>query len=114
MKKRATRFLLLCLLACPSLAGLCQITLRGVIVDDKKDPVAAASVTEKGTTNGTTSDASGTFLLNVRSNAVLVITNVGFQTKEVSVGNATSLTIPLASATTELGGVVVTALGISK
>ncbi|MDB5246902.1 MAG: TonB-linked outer membrane protein SusC/RagA family [Segetibacter sp.] len=115
MRKKVIRFLLLCLLACPSLRGDCQQnTLRGVIVDASNKPVAEASITEKGTNNGTSSDASGNFVLNVRPNAVLIVSIVGYQTKELSVGNATNLTIPLTTATAELEGVVVTALGISK
>ncbi len=65
MKKRVIRFLLLCLLALPSLDGISQQkTVSGVIVDANNDPVSAASITEKGTSNGTTSDASGQLLFD--------------------------------------------------
>ena len=115
MIKQVIRFFLLCLFACPALVVYCQQkTLKGIIVDTQKKPVGDASVMEKGTSNGTTSDPSGNFSLVVRSNAVLVVSVIGYETKEISVGNETNLTIPLTSATTELGGVVVTALGISK
>lgn len=114
MRKKVIRLLLFCLMACPFLAIGQPRTLRGVILDVNKKPVAEASITEKGTTNGTTSDASGNFVLTVRPNAVLVVSIVGYQTSETNVGNATDLTISLASATTELEGVVVTALGMSK
>ena len=115
MTKRVIQYLLSCFLLCASLIGYSQQqTLKGVIVDEKNEPVAGASVTEKGTANGTTSDATGNFLLNARSNSVLVVSVVGYQTQEIRAGNETTLTIALSSATTELGGVVITALGISK
>lgn len=114
MRKKITRLLLFCLLACPLLTIGQSKTLRGVIVDVNKNPVADASVTEKGTTNGTISDASGNFVLTIRPNAILVVSVVGYETSETAIGSSTNLTILLKSATTELGGVVVTALGISK
>lgn len=115
MRKRLSYFLLFCFFACSSVAGFSQQrTLTGVIVDAQNTPVPGASITEKGTSNGTMSDATGNFSLSVRRNTILVISTIGFETKEVAAGTSSNLTIPLTAATTELGGVVVTALGISK
>src|SRR5215218_2326973 len=114
MRKKVIRFLLLCLSACPYLTGYCQSAVRGIVLDADNKPVAEATITEKGTNNGTSTDASGNFVLTVRPNAVLVVSIVGYQTREVPVANATNLTISLTSSTAELEGVVVTALGMSK
>ncbi len=117
MRKEAlARFWLFGLLISLSMAGYSQQkkTVTGTLVDSKGEPVAAASVVEKGTPNGTSSDAAGTFTLVVNETAVLQISAVGFESKEVPVGGETTLSITLDPATTELGGVVVTALGISK
>jgi hypothetical protein len=81
MRKKVIRLLLFCLMACPFLAIGQPRTLRGVIVDANRNPVAEASITEKGTTNGTTSDASGNFVLTVRPNAVLVVSIVGLSNR---------------------------------
>jgi iron complex outermembrane recepter protein len=115
MKKQARLFLLSFLLLCTYVIGYSQQrTVRGTILDNQNEPVAGASVMEKGTANGTSSDAAGNFTLNVRQSATLVITAVGFETAEIAVGDQASLNVKLTPATTELGGVVVTALGISK
>src|SRR5689334_2699327 len=61
------------------------VDISGTIKDDKGEPVAGASIVVKGSTTGTSSDASGNFKLQVPGeNAVLVISYVGFETQEVS------------------------------
>jgi iron complex outermembrane receptor protein len=114
MRKQARSFMLLCLLfSC--LAGYSQQkAIRGTLLNNENEPVAGASVMEKGTPNGTSSDAAGNFSLNVRPSATLVISAVGFETTEIKVGDQQTFSIKLSTSTTELGGVVVTALGISK
>ena len=47
------------------------ITVTGVILDESGLPVIGANVVEKGTTNGTITDAEGRFSLNVASDATL-------------------------------------------
>lgn len=91
-----------------------QFRVSGV-VSDNNGPVANATVTEKGTTNMTTTNNEGQFSLDLSSsNAVLVISHVSYKTQEVSVNNQSKLTITMLSTTTEMESVVVTALGITK
>lgn len=54
-----------------------------------------ANVVEKGTTNGIATDFDGKFSLKVNSNAILVISFVGYETKEIPVENNTSFNIVL-------------------
>ena len=70
--------------------------IQGVIVDTNGDPVIGASIQEKGVAGkGTVSDLDGKFNLSVASNAVLLISYIGFQSLEVKVGNRTSLSLVL-------------------
>ncbi len=102
-------------MVCPALRGFCQQkTIRGILTDASNAPVAGASITVKGTARGTLSDAAGNFSILAAPSDVLVVSAVGSETKELTVGNSTSVNIQLAQATADLGGVVVTALGISK
>ncbi len=88
--------------------------VRGTVTDEN-GPVAGATVTEKGTTNATTTDANGNFSLNVASGtAVLVFSSVGYQTREVAIAGRANLSISLEADAQELEGVVVTALGITR
>lgn len=115
MRKSLLRLLLL--LLCMNLAHLLwaqQRTITGAVTDNTNNPLAGVSVMERGTNNGTTTDSLGAFTLVVRSNAVLVVSGINYATREVPVGNTSRLTIALSASNTELGGVVVTALGISK
>src|SRR6478736_9885278 len=65
---------------------LIYIDITGTIKDDKGEPVVGASIVVKGSTTGTSSDASGNFKLQTsEQQVVLVISSVGFQTQELSV-----------------------------
>ncbi|MEP6681865.1 MAG: SusC/RagA family TonB-linked outer membrane protein [Parafilimonas sp.] len=78
-------------------------------------PHAGVSVIEKGTTNGTTTNESGAFTLNVKDvNATLVISFIGYKSQEVALNGRTSVNIILEEESKELESVVVTALGITR
>jgi TonB-linked SusC/RagA family outer membrane protein len=70
------------------------------------------SVIVKGSTNGTITDATGTYKLSIpSSNATLVFSFVGYSTQEVAVGNQTNVDISLAPDVKALSEVVVTGYG---
>lgn len=72
-------------------------------------PVPGVNIVIKGTTTGTTTDANGSYTLNLRgNNPTLIISAIGFKSQEVAVGNRTSLDIVLADDATALSEVVVT------
>ncbi|MBN8857642.1 MAG: SusC/RagA family TonB-linked outer membrane protein [Sphingobacteriales bacterium] len=84
-------------------------------VSDAGSPLAGVTVTEKGSTNATTTDTRGNFSLNIsRSNATLVFTSVGFKTLEVAVDGRSQVSVVLEPAAQELEQVVVTSLGMKK
>ncbi|QNA44888.1 SusC/RagA family TonB-linked outer membrane protein [Lacibacter sediminis] len=91
-------------------------TVTGKVTDSKDGtPVANASVTIKGTSRGTTTDAGGNFRIAVdNNNAVLVISSVGFTEYELTVGAQTDLTISLSAAQGTLNEVVVVGYGTQR
>ncbi|MGN6265552.1 MAG: SusC/RagA family TonB-linked outer membrane protein [Ginsengibacter sp.] len=92
-----------------------RITVRGIVNDDKGNPISNASVLVKGTNNGATTDANGTFSISVPdSKSVLVVSNIGYKTKEVEVGNNTSPVIDLVPSVNSLNEVVVVGYGTQK
>ena len=92
-----------------------RITVKGIVNDEKGNPIVNASVLVKGTTTGVTTDANGTFSISVPgSKSVLVVSNIGYTSKEVVVGNNTSLTIDLAPSVNSLNEVVVVGYGTQK
>ncbi len=107
-----TVFFLLIALGGPLYA---QVTIKGKIIDKNNVPVFSASILEKGTTNGTVTGLEGQFSINVAGpSSVLVISSIGYLSKEVAVGNNTDLTIILEENVTQLNEVVVTALGFEE
>lgn len=66
-------------------AAYSQQTVRGTLRNAAGDPVSGATVTVKGTSNRTTTNTEGQFQIAANSGDVLVVTNVGFATKEITV-----------------------------
>ena len=91
-----------------------QKTVSVRIVDEQGEPVIGANVVEKGTTNGTVTDADGRFSLSVVPNGVLHVSYIGYLDEEVQVSGRTSVNITLREDTQSLEEVVVVAYGTSK
>ncbi|HEX5025184.1 MAG TPA: SusC/RagA family TonB-linked outer membrane protein [Agriterribacter sp.] len=92
-----------------------DFAVRGKVNDNNGVGVPGVTVSEKGTSNVTSTNGDGDFALTVaNSNATLVLSSVGFATQEVAVSGKSQLNIILQSTAQELEGVVVTALGISR
>ncbi len=82
--------------------------VTGVVLDSQGEPVVGANVFEKGEkTNGTITDISGKFSLNVSDNATLVVSFVGFKNQEIAVKGRDKIDIRLADDTELLDEVVV-------
>ncbi|GAB3424634.1 TonB-dependent receptor [Niabella aquatica] len=90
------------------------LPVTGKVTDEKGNPIAGASVTEKGTVNGVATNDAGEYSITVGDAAVLIISAVGYQTKEIIVGNRTSVEIRLVAAIEGLDEVVVIGYGTQK
>lgn len=88
--------------------------VKGVVLDLNGYPVIGANVVEKGTTNGTVTDASGKFSLNVPANATLIVSYIGYILTEIPVNGKTSLSITLKEDQELLDEVVVVGYGVTK
>jgi TonB-linked SusC/RagA family outer membrane protein len=87
------------------------VTVSGTVTDAAGEPLPGVNVMERGTLNGTGTDADGKFTLTVGRNAVLQISFVGFFTQNVTVGSQTELKITLREDAQLLDEVVVTGYG---
>jgi iron complex outermembrane receptor protein len=85
-----------------------------IISSDDATGVPGVNVLEKGTTNGTVSDADGNYTVNVGNNATLVFSAVGFATQEVAVGTQSTIDITLVTDVTSLSEVVVVGYGTQE
>lgn len=92
---------------------LAQRATNGKVVSaDNQQPMAGVTITVKGTSVMATTDHSGLFSIVASDNDVLIISNVGFISRDVKASEAHS--IILEPETKSMSEVVVTALGIRK
>jgi TonB-linked SusC/RagA family outer membrane protein len=110
------KILLTTILYCCSQALFAQIKITGTITDREKEVVAGATVQVKDEpSKGAVSNIDGSFEIEVMSeNAILLVRYLGFQDKEIRVGNQRHLNIILSEETLMLQETVVTALGVIK
>ncbi|MDG1398923.1 MAG: TonB-dependent receptor [Polaribacter sp.] len=89
--------------------GMMAQTIKGKVTDASGEALPYMNVVVKGTSNGTTTGDDGTFSLNVKSLPVkLVISSLGYKTKEVQVENTSPLTIVVEEGSEALEGISVT------
>ena len=92
-----------------------QFMINGTIKDQDGNPLPGANVVEKGTTNGVTADFDGNFSIEVvDDNAVLLVSYIGFGTKEVPIDGQSNIDIVLEEAAAGLDEVVVVGYGTVK
>lgn len=89
-------------------------TING-LVKDSQGPLIGATVMEKGTSNGVVSDMNGKFTINVKPGTTLVVTYVGYESKEISLGGGKNYyEITLEENSASLNEVVVIGYGTQR
>jgi TonB-dependent starch-binding outer membrane protein SusC len=84
-------------------------TITGTVTGANSQPVPAATVSVRGTTINALTDEQGRFSIAVPTDRnVLVVTSVGFENREVTIGSSTTLNVSLTARTTQLNEIVVT------
>lgn len=86
--------------------------VKGVVVDEKGEPMIGVNILAKGTITGTTTDTNGEFSLNVADNVnILVVSFIGYATQEVPINAQTNLRITLIEDLQSLSEIVVVGYG---
>ena len=67
--------------------------VKGIVVDDKGEPIIGASIQEIGTTRGTVTDIDGKFSLKASANARLQVSYVGYKGQTVKAANGMKITL---------------------
>ncbi|MBD2753016.1 SusC/RagA family TonB-linked outer membrane protein [Spirosoma validum] len=102
---------LICLLVFLSLTSFAQTPISGKVVSEQNEGIPGVTISVKGTTRGTSTDASGTFRINAAGNETLVFSYVGYVTQEATVGSRTDFTVKLVPDTRSLEEIVVVGYG---
>lgn len=91
------------------------LVFTGRLVNEKGEYLGGCTITEKGTTNAVQSKADGTFSIEVAGPAsVLQISYVGYESRDIVVGNMTGYTITLTPSSSSLDQVVVVGYASQK
>lgn len=85
---------LLLLFLCSTFA-FAQQSITGQVTDSNGDALPGVNIIEKGTSNGTTSDFDGKYIINADSNGTLVFSYVGYETQEVEINGQSTFNITL-------------------
>jgi TonB-dependent starch-binding outer membrane protein SusC len=93
-----------------------DVLVRGTVTGaDNNEPLPGVNVVVKGTSQGTTTNSSGGYQINVPGpNSVLVFSFVGYLSKEVPVGNRQQIDVKLEADVKALSEVVVVGYGTVK
>src|SRR6218665_3970757 len=99
----------------PAIVSATTVQVSGKVADETGLPLPGVNVLERGTTNGTVTDAEGGFALEVQnSSSVLVFSFIGYETKEIAVGSQINFEVALRADVKKLEEVVVVGYGTVK
>lgn len=91
------------------------IQITGIVTDGSTgERLSGATIQVKGSSAGTITDQNGTFRIDTDENAVLTVSFVGYDPREVSINGRISIQIELQPSTTSLDQLVVTGYGSER
>ncbi len=90
------------------------VTITGTVTDETGEPIIGASVLEKGTKIGASTDIDGNFSLNISGKHPLVVSYVGMTPQEVNVAGKSRIDIVLKENSVVLDDVVVIGYGTAR
>ncbi|MDR2919782.1 MAG: TonB-dependent receptor [Tannerella sp.] len=92
-----------------------RITISGTVTDNTGEALIGVNIIEKGTTNGTSTNVDGQYMLsNVASGGTLEFSYIGFKTQEIKVNGRTNIQITMSEDGALLDEVVVVGYGVQK
>ncbi|WP_461489829.1 SusC/RagA family TonB-linked outer membrane protein [Pontibacter sp. HJ8] len=94
--------------------GQTRQPIKGKVVDEQNQPLIGLTVVVKNTATGTATTADGTFVVEAAPTDVLVFSYIGYETKEVTVGNQAIINVTLKPDAKKLEEVVVVGYGTQK
>ena len=112
-KWKATSLLFL-VLALSSTAFSQNATVTGKVTDDNGEAIVGASIIVKGTSRGLNTDPNGKYKIEVSPTSTLIFSFVGFETKEILVGNRSVIDVAMVTKSNELENVVVIGYGTQR
>nr|WP_320039346.1 TonB-dependent receptor [uncultured Bacteroides sp.] len=91
-----------------------NITVKGVVKDISGEPLLGVNVRQVGTTTGTVTDIEGNYTLQVKKDAKLLFSFVGFVNQTINVDGRNTINVTLKEDSKTLEEVVVVGYGTAK
>src|SRR5690554_1556421 len=88
-----------------------QIPIKGTVTDQNGNPIPGATILVEGSTTGTATDINGEFALDVPTGTVLIVSFIGYEAQQITVGSQSTLNIVLQEDLSSLEEVVVVGYG---
>ena len=88
--------------------------ISGKVTDESNNPLSGVSIILQGKTEGTQTNADGTFGIDAAPGDVINFSFVGYSSQKVKVGNSALINVTLYVSTDKLGEVVVVGYGTQK
>ena len=88
--------------------------ITGIVKDESGEPLPGATVAVQGSSKGTVTDIDGKFQLEVSDGATIVVSFIGFEPQQVTVGSLSVLEIILKQDASSLSEVIVVGYGSQK
>lgn len=105
--------MLICIMS-PLWAFSQTITVSGTVVDELGEPLIGATVQQKGTSNGTSTDIDGNYTLSVSPKATITVSYVGYNTQNIEVKGRNVINVTMQENSAVLDEVVVVGYGQMK
>lgn len=108
-------YTLLMILLFSGLSAFAQkVSIEGNVKTPDGSPLPGSTVMIKGSSSGLLTDMNGHFNIQAQPSDILVVSFIGYLTREIEIGNQKVINIILSESALELNEVIVTALGIEK
>lgn len=91
-----------------------KLVVNGIVIDNDGIPLPGATIIEKGTNNGTTTDVDGKFEINVADDAVLTVSYIGYYPLDIPVDGRSEVEVTMEMDVENLSEVVVVGYGTAK
>lgn len=115
MKQTLRQFFYVLMFSFSSVAVMAQnMTIKGKVTDESGAPLYGVNIAIKGSTKGTITDDKGDYSIDATKGSVITFSYIGFAATNITVGSSTTINVSLKPESSNMGEVVVTALGISK
>ncbi|MEZ4985429.1 MAG: TonB-dependent receptor plug domain-containing protein [Saprospiraceae bacterium] len=112
--KYETVFTFALLMAMGVFAWAQSMTVTGKVTDEDKAPLLGVNIIVEGEGTGSITDLDGQYSIKAKTGDVLLFSYIGYEEQRITVGTSNTIDVVMGESATQLGEVVVSALGFKE